>query len=135
VIAMVEPWLSPWSRVIYRWLHHEPFVPDAVAWEFPGNGPLSDANGALPWIVFKRDRARFQRDFPSWAIRSITPCMPFRYLLSGGVSMRSLVPRYSFGFWTRCEQWLKPWMNFWAMFAMIVLERTALSAQKREGCT
>jgi len=134
VIAMVEPWLSPWSRIIYRWLHHEPFVPDTIAWEFPGDGPLSDANGALPWIVFQRDRARFQRDFPGWAIRSITPCMPFRYLLSGGVSMRSFVPAFTYGFWKTCEAWLKPWINFWAMFAVIVLERVALQVEKSKAC-
>jgi SAM-dependent methyltransferase len=124
VLAMVEPWLTPWSRLIYRRLHHEPFEPDAADWSFPGAGPLSDANGALPWIVFERDRNRFERDFPSWRVRSIRPCMPFRYVLSGGVSLRSLMPGFMHGAWRACERCLQPWMRFWGMFAVIVVERT-----------
>ena len=40
------------SRVIYGALHHEPFRPDAADWKISGKGPLSAANGALPWILF-----------------------------------------------------------------------------------
>ena len=29
VIAMIEPWVSWWSKIIYTRLHHEPFRPDA----------------------------------------------------------------------------------------------------------
>ena len=130
---MVEPWLTPWSRLIYRRLHHEPFEPDAAAWEFPGNGPLSDANGALPWIVFERDRRRFESDFPSWKVRSIAPGMPFRYLLSGGVSLRSLMPGFLHSTWKACESCLRPWMHSWAMFAVIVVERTGAVHGLNEG--
>src|SRR5262245_46598331 len=76
VMAMVEPWVSPWSRVVYTHLHHEPFVPDAAAWEFPSTGPLSGANGALPWIVFGRDREQFAREFQGWRLRTVQPMMP-----------------------------------------------------------
>ncbi len=97
VIAMIEPWVSRWSKVIYTTLHHEPFRPDAAQWEFPSTGPLSGANGALPWIVFERDRAVFEREFPQWRIERVDPMMPIRYLLSGGVSMRSLMPGWMSG--------------------------------------
>lgn len=122
-VVMIEPWHSRWSRWVYRRLHHEPFEPEAPRWEFPAGGPLSDANGALPWIVFARDRRHFERAFPEWAIRAIEPCMPFRYLLSGGVSLRALVPSGTFGFWRWVEKCLTPWMTSWAMFARIVLVR------------
>jgi SAM-dependent methyltransferase len=55
VVAMIEPWVTPWSRLIYTRLHHEPFNPEANEWEFPTSGPLSGANGALPYILFDRD--------------------------------------------------------------------------------
>ena len=29
VIAMVEPWVTAWSKLIYGKLHHEPFRPEA----------------------------------------------------------------------------------------------------------
>lgn len=123
VIVMVEPWVTPWSRLIYERLHHEPFRPDAAEWGFPSTGPLSGANGALPWILFERDRAQFESEFPEWQIQSIRPTMPFRYLLSGGLSLRSLMPSCSFGVWRRLENVLRPWMNSQGMFAQIVLQR------------
>ena len=120
-IIMIEPWVTPWSRLIYSRLHHEPFEPLARQWDFPPSGPLSGANGALPWILFERDREPFGRDFPQWEIKSIKPMMPFRYLVSGGFSMRNLVPAWSFGVWRFLEKLLAPGMDFWAMFARIVL--------------
>ena len=86
---MVEPWVSRWSKLIYTHLHHEPFRTESPEWSFPSAGPLSGANGALPWIVFERDRPEFCRSFPQWHLQRIVPIMPLRYLLSGGVSLRS----------------------------------------------
>jgi SAM-dependent methyltransferase len=123
VIAMIEPWVSPWSRWVYEHLHHEPFDPNTTDWSFPTSGPLSGANGALPWIIFERDRIRFEREFPEWVIRTIKPQMPFRYLVSGGLSMRSLMPGAAFGFWRGVENILHPLMKYIAMFSLIVLKR------------
>ncbi len=122
-VIMVEPWVTTWSTLIYKHLHHEPFVPDVTHWEFDASGPLSGANGALPWIVFQRDRAVFEREFPEWTIEEVRPMMPFRYLLSGGVSLRSLMPGWSFGVWRSAEQALEPLMHHLAMFAIISVRR------------
>lgn len=123
VISMIEPWVTPWSKFIYTYLHHEPFDPLARDWSFPASGPLSGANGALPWILFGRDRQQFQREFPMWQILEIHPMMPILYLVSGGVSMRQLMPGWSFNFWRRVEKWLDRQANPPAMFAQIVLKR------------
>jgi SAM-dependent methyltransferase len=120
---MIEPWVSAWSRLVYGRLHHEPFQPQAEQWEFPSSGPLSGANGALPWIIFQRDLAEFRREFPQWRIKSLDFGMPFSYLLSGGVSMRSFVPGSLFGFVRRVEKALDPWMDHLAMFSRVVLEK------------
>ena len=125
VIAMIEPWNTNWSRVAYTRLHHEPFHPEAVEWHFPAGKPLSRSNSALPWIVFNRDREVFMKNFPEWSIKSITPHTPFTYLLSGEVSLRSLMPGALFTPLRKLEAILSPWMNAIAMFATIVLERTA----------
>ena len=127
-IVMVEPWVTTWSRLVYTKLHHEPFEPGAEEWGFPESGPLSGANGALPWILLVRDRAQFEREFPIWQIHSIRAGMPFRYLLSGGVSLRSLMPGFTFGLWRMLENGIRPWMNSWGMFAEIVLQRISTPA-------
>jgi SAM-dependent methyltransferase len=122
-LVMNEPWVTRWSRLVYGKLHHEPFDPAAPEWEFPPSGPLSGANSALPWIIFQRDRTQFGLEFPQWQIRDIRPHMPFRYLLSGGVSMRGFMPGWSTGIWRWLEVLLHPAMDSLAMFARIVLTR------------
>jgi SAM-dependent methyltransferase len=124
VFAAIEPWVSPWSRFVYRRLHHEPFDPEAGEWRLPAGGPLSGANGAMPWILFQRDRRRFEERFPQWSVERLQPTMPFRYLLSGGVSMRALMPGWSFGGWRLLERGLQPAAGALAMFALIVLRRS-----------
>jgi SAM-dependent methyltransferase len=133
VVTMIEPWATPWSRWVYMRLHHEPFLPDATDWEIPAGAPLSSANGALPWILFQRDRDRFMRSAPGWRLRSIAPIMPFRYLVSGGVSLRTLVPAASYPLWRGLERALSPLSGRLAMFAHIVLERV-LERQEDPPC-
>lgn len=122
-LAMIEPWVSSWSRFVYGRLHHEPFDPDATAWSISGTGPLSAANGALPWIMFVRDRQRFEREHPEWGIAVVRPGWPLRYLLSGGVSLRSLIPPGAAGVCRALDRFLERRADSWAMFALIVLER------------
>jgi len=121
-MVMIEPWNTLWSRFVYQRFHNEPFCPEAQEWEFPERGPLSGANGALPWICFERDRWIFQHDFPMLRIQRIDLLMPFCYLLSGGVSLRSFAPGCAYGpcrMFERALGWLGKQM---AMFALIVLE-------------
>jgi len=119
-LLMIEPWNTPWSNWVYQNLHSEPFQPRA-GWTIPSTGPLSGANGALPWILFHRDRGRFEQEFPDWRIESVELLMPFSYLLSGGVSLRALVP----GWMYRPIRWVESRLNQgrWAMFAFIELTR------------
>jgi len=122
-VAMIEPWVTPWSRFVFGRLHHEPFLPEASQWHFATSGPLSSANGALPWIVFSRDRKEFSRLCPDWIIEPPKLMLPLRYILSGGVSMRSLVPEACDGLLRGIEALLAPVMKHVAMFAGIILRR------------
>lgn len=134
-LVMVEPWVTPWSRWVYQSLHHEPFDTAARTWGVTPGKPLSEANGALPWIVFERDRDQFARDFPQLRVESIQPIMPFLYLLSGGVSLRALAPGWTFPFWRKVDQWLNQIQLRTAMFAVIVVRRRDddLSSPDRAG--
>jgi SAM-dependent methyltransferase len=132
-IVMIEPWLTPWSGFVYRRLHSEPFRPEAEQWEFPSSGPLSGANGALPWIIFQRDRHLFEREFPEWSIAEIEPLMPFSYLLSGGVSLRSLAPGWAYGLSRALDRRFERGRAGMAMFALIKLVRIPADANGRRG--
>jgi SAM-dependent methyltransferase len=120
-LLMNEPWVTPWSRLVYKNLHHEPFDPEATTWRMARTGPLSGANGALPWIILQRDRSRFESKFPTLSILRIELHTPFRYIVSGGLSMRPLMPGWSFRYWYRLELALNRWMDELANFALITL--------------
>jgi len=122
-ILMIEPWVTPWSRLIYKRLHEEPFAPEAKDWEFAGSGPLSSANVALPWIVFARDENKFQREFPNLRIEGVRPFLPFRYLVSGGVGMRNLMPGFTHRAWAGLERLIESQSSRMGMFAYIALRR------------
>ncbi len=122
-IVMIEPWVTPWSRFVYAHLHPEPFHPEAGDWSFSSTGPLSGANSALPWIVFERDRGKFESGFPDLAIEKIHLFLPFRYLVCGGVGMRSLMPSFTYSAWANLEKMLKHKMSRLAMFALVSLRR------------
>jgi SAM-dependent methyltransferase len=80
------------AKPVLRFLHHEPFRPDATVWQFESTGPLSGANGALAWVVFVRDRAQFIQQFPDLELLQYRPFAPLTYWLSGGLKPWHLLP-------------------------------------------
>lgn len=122
-IVMVEPANTVFGRFVYQNFHHEPFLPDAPDWTLPEGGPMSVANGALPWIVFVRDLEVFQARYPQLRIRALGYWAPFRYLASGGVSMHQLVPIALFPVVLFTEWLLSPLNAQLGMFMRITVEK------------
>jgi SAM-dependent methyltransferase len=123
-LIMIEPWVTNWSSFVYQNLHHEPFDPTSKVWESPVEGPLSGANGALPWIIFHRDRSMFENDYPLLQIVRIKPMMPFLYLASGGITSREIIPGFCYRSIKSFERVISPYNSRIAMFAIIEIERT-----------
>lgn len=119
-IVLIEPWNNFWAGWIYTSLHHEHFEPHAKNWQFPKTGPLSSANGALPWIIFERDRDVFSQKHPEWSIEVICPLMPLIYLFSG-ISLRNIFPGWIFGLVRSLERAI--FEKQCGMFAKIVLKK------------
>ena len=71
-------------------------------------------------MIFQRDHALFEAEFPELELLTVRPFMPFRYLVSGGVSMRQLMPSFSFPLWRGVESVL---CGRLAMFAFVELRR------------
>jgi len=122
-IVMIEPSNTVWARYIYTNFHHEYFDPTA-SWYTKGKGRLSDANGALPWILFKRDRHIFENKFPNLNINNTQLFCPFTYLLSGGLSKPQLFPNFTYPLLKRVEDVLKPLNSYLGMFMYIELEKS-----------
>ncbi len=121
-IIMVEPTNTPWRRWTDRRFHHEIFDPLA-SWDIGPGGPLSAANGALPWIVFIRDRKLFEEKFPPLRVSYIREHTPFRYFISGGFSYPQLLPSFTYEFVKKMENALNPFMQWIGIFQTIEIEK------------
>jgi len=153
-VVMIEPANTPWSRFIYKNFHHEAFdtgsgwelgeggplrrsepsppwgrLPPSNVRESRDNsvwqgGPVSHGNGALPWIIFRRDRKAFEEEFPSLRIVRMRNHTALRYLLSGGLTLRQLVPSFTYPAVKAIEYALTPLRDMLGMFQTIEIEKT-----------
>ena len=95
-VLIMDEHVGPLSTPILKYVHHEPFNKDATSWHFDSKDPLMDANGALSWIVFKRDYEIFQSKFPDFKLVSYKAHTPLMYWLAGGLKNWKLVDRKLF---------------------------------------
>ena len=119
-LRLIEPWNNRWSRFVFQRFHPEPFDPDS-SWQLPHGGPMSAANGALPWIILARDRRKFETLFPNMQVQSITPLMPLCFALSGGSSHRLSAP----GFLYRAIRWMERPLEYLqiGLSAVVVIQK------------
>ena len=123
VVVMIEPWITFWSHLIYKLLHHEATDTSQRGWDFKSSGPLSGANQALPWIIFQRDRILFKHQFSHLRIEAVRPHTPLRYLASGGLSHKATAPLSWYAPLVRMETRAQPLRRGFSMFATIILKR------------
>jgi SAM-dependent methyltransferase len=80
------------GRFVFKYLHNEPYDVKAQDWDFKSNDPLKDANGALAWIVFQRDKKKFETLYPRLRIVEYRRHTPLYYWFSGGLKSWTLIP-------------------------------------------
>jgi SAM-dependent methyltransferase len=95
-IVMCEPYVSPLSYPVYKFLHDEPLAlgvdPLAPAGTNGARDPF-DSNQAIPSLLFGRRRRAFAEAFPELAVRSVARLSGPSYPASGGFSRRPLLPQ------------------------------------------
>ena len=123
-IFMVDQYPGWISEPLYRHVHTEPYRPEAREWRFDSTGPLSGANGALAWIVFRRDLKIFEARYPKLRVRMYRPHSPVRYWVSGGLKWWTLVPGAAFPLMTRVDRMLSRIWPKLASFVDIEIEKT-----------
>jgi SAM-dependent methyltransferase len=121
-IVMIEPANTLFGRFIYTHFHQEPFDVKGKMEIAPGN-PLSNANAAFPYIYFKRELAFFKENYPALKINEIKYHTPFKYILSGGLSYKSLVPGWSYKFINGIEKTVSPLWRYIGLFCTVEIEK------------
>lgn len=122
-IVMIEPFNSIMARFLYKNFHHEPFDETVTEWHLPKGGRLSMSNQAMPWIIFSRDRALFEKRYPSLRIVSMEAHTFLGYALSGGLSWRSLLPGAAYPIIRGLDGLLSKLPSLFPIFQSIILER------------
>jgi SAM-dependent methyltransferase len=125
-LALVEPWLSPLSWPIYRFLHEEDCRLSGDPWRpFPGSAKAAfEGDAALPWRLL---RAACEDDWlrlgfgPPRVVRIPT----FAYLLSLGFRRASLLPRPLAGPMLALDRALSPLGRLVALRASLVWAKAA----------
>lgn len=124
---LIEPHGGFSSALVHRHLHtDEHFDPNAVGWITTEiKGPLSGANQALAEIVFNRDLEVFKAKhgkeleivFRGYELNAL------RYLLSGGLNFRQLVPSFFETALRKIESIAKPLARHWSLHQIIVIRK------------
>jgi SAM-dependent methyltransferase len=125
-IVMIEPYNSLFSRFTFKNCHQEGFD-ETAGWEVKGDGRLTDAHLAMPWIIFQRDQSVFKAKFPNLLINQLQPHSAFQYLLTGGLSYDWSLPKSFYPWVDKIEQLLFPFQKYLGLFVTIELQKVAKS--------
>jgi len=129
-LVLIEPYISPVSRLAFALAHPEPVdlaadpLPDDDRPVFATGGPFA-ANQAIPTLLFFRHRARLAARFPALALRTTRRMSTIAYPLSGGFSQPTWVPAWAAGAVWALERLTSPLAPLMAFRLLVTLERTA----------
>ena len=131
-LILIEPWVTPFSYLVYRYFHQEDCILSAHPWELNEPQPLSakkafDSNQAIPYLLFgPRSRRRTLDALPGFWPLVIEPVCLFAYLLSMGFKPINLLPEFLYPVVSKIEKATLPlWRSLAALRVLIVLEKRA----------
>jgi SAM-dependent methyltransferase len=123
-IALLEPWVTPLSYPIYRFVHQEGCTLGIDPWDpFGGRGKDAfDGDGALPWRIVRSTPE------PEWRSLGFAPPLVatrngFAYLLTLGFRRASLLPRPAAPAVMALDRATGALSRFTGMRALLVWER------------
>lgn len=122
---LLEPYYGILASFVFKHIFtNEDFDKDCLTWDAPQSGPMKGANQALSYIVFKRDVKRFLVKYPFLAIvhHELLGNYP-RYLLSGGLNFRQLLPDCCIPAIKRLENILSPLSTLLSLHHIVVIRR------------
>lgn len=129
-LILIEPWITPFSWVIFRFFHQERCdlseIPSAFSDSHPAAKKLAfDGNQAIPYLLFgPRQCSSTLRALPQLTLITLEPFCLFAYLLSGGFNHSSLLPQSLYPLVSRFEKLTLPsWRRLAALRVLLVLEK------------
>lgn len=129
--VLIDPYYGPLARWVYQRLFgSETFDTGQITWERSSDtaGVMRGANQALSYVVFVRDRAIFRDRHPSLELVGMCPLPNYpRYLFSGGLNFRQILPAASIGVLKVAEKAMGPMARTFGLHHVIVLRKRSLA--------
>lgn len=126
-IVILEPAITPLSRIFYSLFHHEPVIMDVDLFNINSqnfNRDPYEANQAIPTLLFKKHLNRLSAEFPDLKVLKTQLISLFAYPLSGGFRTWSLLPTKIIPALLRLEDKLLPFLGPLMAFRFLtVIER------------
>jgi len=123
--VLIEPYHGVLASALFKRISkYEHFDKAQELWFSSGNNPMSGANQALSYIVFIRDRLKFDKNHPNLEVILISPIGNYlRYILSGGVNFIQLAPNFLIPTLKFVERILTPLKELLALHYLIVIRK------------
>lgn len=123
--VFIEPYYGILASAVFKRISkYEHFNKLQESWVSNENSPMSGANQALSYIVFVRDRQKFEKDHPNFEIVKISPINNYlRYLLSGGINFIQLIPNFLIPILKFIEIILSPLNKILSLHYLIVIRK------------
>jgi len=130
-LLLVEPWVTPFSWLLFRFFHQERCDMSETPWMAPDEHVASgksafDGNQAIPYLLFgARHRSRTLESLPELKLVTREPFCLFAYVLSGGFNHAGLLPSSLYPLLAKCERATLPlWRRLAALRVLLVLEKS-----------
>jgi SAM-dependent methyltransferase len=129
-LILVEPWITPLSYLIYRFLHQERCDLSERPWRQEQSTAIPekkafDGNQAIPYLLFgPGHRSSTLNSLPGLKLAALEPFCLFAYLLSGGFKPMNLLPSFLYPTVSKFERATLPlWRRLAALRVLLVLEK------------
>ena len=126
-LIMLEPYISPFSYIIYNYLHQEDVDFKINVWNrrIASNNKKKafDCNSAIPTMMFSKEIKRFHKEFPNLKVIKKELLTFMLYPLSGGFDRKSFVPVGMMKYFCCIEKIFRPLDFIFALRTFIVLEK------------
>jgi SAM-dependent methyltransferase len=130
-LIFVEPWITPFSRLIYTYLHQESCDLQAQPWldsqdQFQGGEDKAafDGNAALPYLLVEYGGEALRQALPSLKLMTLERFSSLTYLLSFGFKPPSALPAPLYAPLYALEKATQPfWARWGALRALLVWQK------------
>ena len=125
-LIMLEPYISPFSYIIYKYFHQEDVVFETDVWsrQISDNKKRAfDGNSAIPTMMFSKEIKRFHKEFPNLKVIKKERLTFILYPLSGGFDRKSYVPADMMKYLGFVEKLFRPFGFIFALRTFVVLEK------------